>query len=128
VPGHCAELGKVELLNEFIDLEHRLHAVDRLRNLTSTAFNRLARSSRLFILVNFTEGERAGQSDAIGFSETRAALDRYNVLEREYQGVADVVLVGASEQDAVKLAYTNYFSDATMFIRLLDTALEELRS
>jgi hypothetical protein len=128
VPGHCADIDKVVLLDEFLDLEHRIHAVDRLRNLTSTSFNRLARSSRLFILVNFTEGPRAGQSDAIGFSDTRAALDRYNFLEKEYQGVADVVLVGASEQDAVKLAYTNYFSDATMFINLLDSAVAILRS
>jgi hypothetical protein len=44
----------------------------------------------------------------------------------ELEGQADVVLVGASEQDAVKLAYTNYFGDASLFISRLDQALDVL--
>lgn len=126
MPGHCADVETKEIVAEFNDLEHRIHAVDRLRALTSTAFLKVARSSRLFILINFTEGDRAGQSDALGFGDGRAALERYNELERQYQGVADVVLVGASEQDAVKLAYTNYFSDASLFLNELDSGLHKL--
>lgn len=33
---------------------------------------------------------------------------------------------GASEQDAVRIAYTNYFSDASLFLGLLDGAFSEL--
>lgn len=128
MPGFCADISTTHLLDEFNELEHRIHAVDRLRGLTSGAFLRVARSSRLFILINYTEGERAGTSETLGFGDSRPALERYSQLERELQGVADVVLVGASEQDAVKLAYTNYFSDASLFIEVLDHGLEELRA
>lgn len=123
VPGYCADIPTPQLLEEFDELEHRMHAVARLRGLTSSAFRRFARSSRFFILINYVEGDRAGTSDASGFYDGRMALEAYSKLEKELQGEADVVLVGAGEQDAVKLAYTNYFSDASMFIKELDSSM-----
>ena len=100
--------------------------MSRLRNLTSSQFRSLARTAKLFILINFVDGPRSGEFEVERFFDNRTAALRYSILESELEGQADVVLVGASEQDAVKLAYTNYFGDASLFISRLDQALDVL--
>jgi hypothetical protein len=128
MPGYCADVSNKDLVAEFDQLEAELHAVGRLRNLTSAEFQQFARTSRLFILVNFTSGPREGNLEAEGFADTATAAARYSELEAEHQGVADVVLVGSSQQDSIKLAYTNYFSDASGFLSRLDAGLFDLRN
>lgn len=123
MPGYCADISTRDLVDEFQEIEHKLHAVARLRGLTSSAFRRFARSSRFFILINYIDGDRVGTTEAQGFSESKAALEAYSDLEKSLQSEADVVLVGSGEQDAIKLAYTNYFSDASMFLNELDSSM-----
>ena len=125
--GPCPDVVTKDLIAEYEALEGKMHAIARLRELTSSTFTRFARSNRLFILVNYVEGEKTGQTDAQGFSETKAAVERYNLLEKQLQGVADVVLVGASEQDSIRLAYTNYFSDASFFLSAIDGGVSLLK-
>lgn len=122
VPGHCADASVEELVKEFKKLELTYRSIARLRELSSSEFGQFARSTKLFVLVNFFEPQEFGPLAAYGFSDNRSAVENYEKLEKEHQGRADVVLVGASEQDAVKLSYTNYFSDASIFLRLLDEA------
>lgn len=126
MPGYCAAMNPKEILAEFTELENNLHTIGRLRNLATSDFRQFARSSKLFILVNFTSGRQEGEFFAQGFSDNATAAAKYSELEQKYQDVADVVLVGSSQQDAIKLAYTNYFSDASDFLRLIDEAVVEL--
>jgi putative GTP pyrophosphokinase len=124
--GYCPDLSNRDLLEEFTMLETELHAIARLRNLTSSEFQKFARSSKLFILINYTSGPNEGKFEAEGFFDNASAVTRYSKLEAELGDVADVVLVGGSQQDAIKLAYTNYFSDASGFISAIDHATELL--
>ena len=125
--GPCPLSSNKELVEEFNYIEGKIHAISRLRNLTSSSFTKFARTSKLFILINFTSGSKEGQFEAMGFFDNNSAVKRYSQLEAELQDQADVVLVGASQQDAIKLAYTNYFSDASQFLINLDTGLESLK-
>lgn len=127
MPGPCGNVSDSDLLNEFDELEHNIHVIARLRNLMSSSFTEFARKYKLFILVNYTSGNEAPQTQAFGFFDNKSAVERYSRLESELQGRADVVLVGAGQQDAIKLAYTNYFSDASQFIRYLDSGRAKLR-
>ncbi|MCX7381969.1 MAG: RelA/SpoT domain-containing protein [Alphaproteobacteria bacterium] len=127
LPGPCPSIHDADLVHEFIQLEDRIHGILRLRNITSQQFQQFARTSKLFLLINHTSGDREGTFQAEAFADSAAAVQRYSFLERELQGVADVVLVGASQQDQIKLAYTNYFSDASEFIALIDSAVEKLK-
>jgi ppGpp synthetase/RelA/SpoT-type nucleotidyltranferase len=126
MPGHCATVSIHDLVAEFSHLEGNLHAISRLRNLTTNSFQQFARSSKLFILINYTSGNQEGEFAAEGFADNASAVARYSVLESQLQDVADVVLVGSSQQDAIKLAYTNYFSDASSFLSLLDSGIAML--
>ena len=120
--GFCDEMSDKELIAEFDHIEAELHAIARLRNLASSEFQRFARSSKLFILINYTSGPNEGTFKAEGFSDNNSAAGRYTELEATLGDEADVVLVGSSQQDAIKLAYTNYFSDASGFISAIDQA------
>lgn len=128
LPGFCGNMDQKGLLDEFEHLEFELHAIARLRNLTSSEFQKFARSSKLFLLINYTSGSNEGKFRAEGFSDNASAASRYSELEASLAHEADVVLVGSSQQDAIKLAYTNYFSDASSFIQALDKSLVQLRS
>jgi len=122
VPGHCAADRLEDVKAEFWDIENDTHAIARLRGLTGSNFQQFARDAKLFVLVNFFD--TAGPPfAAYGFVDNRSAVETYEKLEQQYQGKADVVLVGAREQDAVRLAYTNYLSDASIFLEMLDAAL-----
>lgn len=125
MPGFCASESLENLLSEFKQLEARMGVIARLRELSSSEFGRFARNAKLFVLVNYFEPQDFGNLAAFGYLDNKTAVENYEKLERENQGKADVVLVGASEHDAVKLAYTNYFSDASIFLRLLDEACEK---
>lgn len=122
VPGFCASVKTSELIEEFKEIEGKHHYIARLRELSSSEFGHFARTSKLFVLVNYFDPGQAVYAE--GYADNRSAVAAYERLEQQYQGKADVVLVGASEQDAVKLAYTNYFSDASIFLKLLDEACE----
>lgn len=126
MPGKMVDMDDRDIHHEFNELEGRVRAINHLRQLSSSEFARFARSSRLFILVNPFPENGSEVFHAIGFSDNRSAVERYAELEKEYQGRADVVLVGASEQDAIRLAYTNYFSDASDFLRLIDAATAKM--
>ncbi|WP_454813270.1 RelA/SpoT domain-containing protein [Labrys neptuniae] len=126
VNGYCGNLAARDLIFEYKNIESRIHAISRLRGLTSSAFQKFARSSKLFILVNYTSTEKEGHFEAESFPDNASAAVRYSELELRLEGIADVVLVGSSQQDAIKLAYTNYFSDASGFISALDQAVEGL--
>jgi len=111
-----------QVMEEFWKIESETHAVARLRGLTGSNFRDFARDAKLFVLVNFFDADNGLPFEAYGFADNRSAVETYQNLESKYLGVADIVLVGASEQDAVRLAYTNYLSDASTFLALLDQA------
>jgi len=124
--GCCPEISNKDLIQEFHHLEENLRTIQRLRELSSSEFQSFARKAKLFILINFTSGPKVGQIEALSFSDNSSALSMYSKLEHERAEEADIVLVGASQQDAIKLAYTNYFSDASAFISFMDDAVRKL--
>jgi len=95
VTGPLPLISQGDLEQEFVDLEDRIHAVSRLRRLTSSDFQTFARRAKLFILINYTSGPREGTFEAEGFYDNASAASKYSQLERELQDVADVVLVGS---------------------------------
>lgn len=126
--GPLPDASETHLLSRIaeIDQEHRL--LQSLTSASSAQTFQIARSFRLFILINIFEGAEKGNTKVIPLADSEVALSRYRQLEDEYAGTADVVLVGAQENDALKLAYTNYFSDAKIFLELLASARHPVRA
>jgi hypothetical protein len=53
------------------------------------------------------------------FDNVYDAIDEYDILEKKYEGTADVVLVRADSMESIQFAYRNYFGDTTEFTKLL---------
>jgi hypothetical protein len=115
-----------DVLEEFDELEKATRIVSDLDRVSTREFSQFAKAVRFFVLVNIREGEEAGKTLAIPFESAARAIAQYSLVEKEYEGIGDVVLVGAGEQDAIRLAYTNYFADARSFLADLDTARKKL--
>lgn len=128
MPGFCRDLISSEILEEFDYLESTTRTISSLRGLTSTEFTQSSKGARFFILVNYISGFDEGKSMAFGFKDAYAALEKYSILENDLFSKAEVVLVNAKERDAIKLAYTNYFSDASQFLKNLDISKQILKA
>lgn len=124
--GYCGDKNNQEIIDEFFHIESNTHALARLKGVTSSKFNKVAQSAKLFVLVNFYDPESEIPFEAFPYYDNRSAAEGYIRLEQEYQDRADVVLVGATDQDAVRLAYTNYLYDASIFIDLFEEAVSGL--
>lgn len=53
------------------------------------------------------------------FDNIYDAIDEYDILEKKFEGLADVVLVRADSMESIQFAYRNYFGDTTEFTMLL---------
>lgn len=121
--GYLHDKDDRQVLQEFKRLENELKIIEKLRNVSTNEFHEFARSYKLFILINHTSGSKQGQFEAEGFPSNTKAIERYAQLEKLYSDSADIVLVGSGQQESIKIAYTNYFSDASDFIRCIDKSI-----
>lgn len=69
--------------------------------------------------------ENESELEVFSFSNLNLAIDRYNKLEKEHEGKADVVLVRADNFENMRITFRNYFADTTDFVSHLDNVLGE---
>jgi ppGpp synthetase/RelA/SpoT-type nucleotidyltranferase len=115
----CPDLSDEELVKEFLILEKELNLLPLLRSLN--AADRPVSKKKNAILIFSSEG-------ALEIREYRDAPDALRalfILENENVG-KDVVLVRADSSDEVRIAFKNYFSDATEFIKLVEDGCHKL--
>lgn len=112
-------------------LRERLHALEddtrilqlfRKVNSKVTNINFKMNNILIFPIVS-EDDENKSDLEIISFSSVAAAIDRYNALEKEREGEADIVLVRADNFENLRIAFRNYFADTTEFVQHLDDAL-----
>lgn len=75
------------------------------------------------MIIKFT-----GDDVSLYAYETRPeATFRYFQLEKEHPD-SDIVLVKAETFDSVRNAFRNYFSDATDFVRLVESGIQKIKN
>jgi hypothetical protein len=116
-----AALNDEELVRLFLNLDSELGFMRLLRGLN--AANNDIRGSKNVILI-ISEGT-ALQTKT--FRDATDAIKALFDLEKANPG-KDIVLVRADTSDEVRLAFRNYFTDATEFIYLIDQACQSLGS
>lgn len=108
-----------QVLDEFLSLDNELHLMQTLRGLNSVKGD--VSDKRNSILIFSKEGEL----DVRNFREATDALRVLFELEKEMPD-RDIVLVRADSSEEVRLAFRNYFTDASEFVRLVDAACTKL--
>ncbi|MDE1883323.1 MAG: RelA/SpoT domain-containing protein [Rhodospirillales bacterium] len=113
------DIPDADLVREFLALEKELNLLPLLRSLN--AANKPVSNKKNAILIFSADG-------ALEIREYRDATDALRELfhlENQNTG-KDIVLVRADSSDEVRIAFKNYFSDATEFINLIEYGCQKL--
>jgi putative GTP pyrophosphokinase len=113
------DLSDHELIRKFLALDQELGFMKLLRGLNA-ATNEV--SDKKNVILMFSEGENL---EVKTYRDSTEAIRSLFTLERENPG-KDIVLVRADTGNELRIAFRNYFSDATEFIRLIDRSCERL--
>lgn len=117
--GPLPDVPDRQLVQRFLAMDKELGLLNTLRGLNKS--RQQISSNRNSILI-FSGG---GKLEVRTFRDATDALRALFDLERESSD-RDIVLVRADSSEEVRLAFRNYFSDATEFIRLLEVGCAKL--
>ncbi len=113
-----------ELRERFYHLEDETRILQLFRKVNSKVVNIDFKMNNILIFP-FVSQDNENQSDLeiLPYSSVSMAIDKYNALEREREGEADIVLVRADNFENLRITFRNYFADTTEFVQHLDEAL-----
>lgn len=117
--GPLPNLSDTDLLRDFLSIDKELSLVQTLSGLTQAKTDI---SDKRNTILNFSED---GSLDIKSYRDATDALRALFELEKKFPN-NDIVLVRADSSDEVRLAFKNYFSDATEFIRLIESGCTKL--
>ena len=117
--GALPDLGDRDLVGEFLRINDEIQLLRILKGLN--AANKSVSEKRNAILIFGEEGKL----DVKVFRDATDALRILFELEGQHPE-RDIVLVRADTSDEVRIAFKNYFSDATDFIQLLEDGCAKL--
>jgi putative GTP pyrophosphokinase len=112
-----------ELVKNFLDAEAEIGLMKMLRALNSAEGEITEKKNIILIFENIADG-----SPSLITKSYRHSTDAIRALfELEAANPSkDIVLVHADTSENVRVAFRNYFSDATEFIRMIDTGCNSL--
>jgi ppGpp synthetase/RelA/SpoT-type nucleotidyltranferase len=107
------------LVKEFLKLDEEIHLLRLLKGLNATN-TKLSQNKNTILVFN-----REGVLEVRTFKDATEALKELFILEKSVPH-EDIVLVKADTSEDIRLAFRNYFSDASEFIRLVEEGCEKL--
>ena len=118
------DLPDQDLKERFNALEQDTRILQLFRRVNSKVVNIDFKMNNILIFP-FVMENRENESDLeiLPYNSVSAAIDKYNSLEREREGQADIVLVRADNFENMRITFRNYFADTTEFVQHLDEAL-----
>ncbi len=120
-----SSLSTKEIAEEFQRVDRRLGIMLMFKNLRSTESKVRFRTNTLLIFRKSNE-ESKGDLQVETFDSVNKAIIRYEELEKDLEGLADIVLVRADTPENIRDAFRNYFSDANDFVKLISDGIEIL--
>lgn len=114
-----------EMRDELLHLENQTRILQLFRRVNSKIVDIDFKKNNILIfpLVGRLEDENESELRIESFFAVTPAISRYNALEKELEGRADVVLVRADSFENLRVTFRNYFADTSEFTANLDDAL-----
>lgn len=119
-----ADLEDAELTKQFLALDKDLGLMRMLRALNS-ANSEVTEKKNVILIFGEPKDGRMAPLEMKSYRDATDALRALFELEKQHIG-KDIVLVRADTSDEVRIAFRNYFSDATEFINLIDSGCQTL--
>jgi len=118
------DMSDTELKERFMALEEETRILQLFRRVNSKIVEIDFKMNNILIFPFVSaDNENDSNLEVIPFSSVNAAIDRYNSLEKEREGQADIVLVRADNFENLRITFRNYFADTTEFVQHLDEAM-----
>ena len=114
-----------QLKERITELEHNARILQLFRRVNSKVVNIDFKMNNILVFPFVDRGdENDSDLEIIPYESVKMAIDRYNHLEREREGRADIVLVRADSFENLRITFRNYFADTTEFVASLDQAMD----
>jgi putative GTP pyrophosphokinase len=113
------DLSNNEVVKRFVTLNEDLNFIQMLSNL-NTASNDITLKKNVILMFSGSD-----KLEVRAFRDSTEAIRNLFELEKTMSG-KDIVLVRADSSEDVRIAFRNYFSDATEFIKFVETGCEKL--
>lgn len=107
-----------ELIERFNLIENKIHLLDNLEALTTVSIKFSTKGQILILKSIFIDNEDT-EVKIYSFNSLPEATKKYFDLERTAKDNEDIVLVKASDQESIRNAYKNYFSDTNDFVKFI---------
>lgn len=120
MPSSLPEMSDADVVREFLTLDDDLHFMQML-SMLNAADSEISDRKNVILIFEGDELEMTTYRDATD------ALRELFKLEQDNPG-KDIVLVRADTSEEVRIAFKNYFSDATDFISLIEGGCQSLVS
>ncbi len=117
--GPSPNISDQEVAEKFIAIDNEIRLIPTLKGLNKAKAS--TQEKRNIILVF----NKLGELEMYSYRDATEALRRLFEIEKSSPD-KDVVLVRADTSEEVRFAYKNYFSDATDFIKLIESGLAKL--
>jgi ppGpp synthetase/RelA/SpoT-type nucleotidyltranferase len=114
-----------DLKEELWDLDDQTRILQLFRRVNSKIVEIDFKKNNILIFpfVENTQLENESELQIESYYNVNVAIDRYNELEKQLDGEADVVLVRTDSFENLKVTFRNYFADTSEFIANLDEVL-----
>jgi hypothetical protein len=113
--GPHPNLADVEIVKRFKEFDSELKLLQTLNNLSSVDTEITTKKNIILLITS------EGKLEVRSYRDATTAIQMLFDLE-EQRPTSDVVLVRAETSDEVRLAFKNYFSDATDFVAMMKQA------
>lgn len=120
-------LSSGEIVDQFRAIDRRVGLLRAFRNLQKAQSETRFRTTTILIF----DFEKSGEHKSLRmetFDSVNRAISRYEALEKELAGRADIVLVRSDTPEAIRDAFRNYFSDVNEFLTYVDDGRAMLHS
>jgi putative GTP pyrophosphokinase len=119
------DISNIELVHEFEKYERKIGLMRAFSHLEKTNSKPKFKKNTLLIYITDTETNKK-RLEIETFDTVNKAIQRYEELEKKYGDNADTVLVRAENEESIRDAFRNYFSDTNEFTRYIKSSREIL--
>lgn len=121
------DLNNEDLIDEFLRVDGRLGMMPTFRNLKLSEDIQRFRTNMILVFPLGSDSTQQFDLRVEIFNSVNKAIEKYDQLEKDFSGKADIVLVRADKPESIRDAFRNYFSDAVDFVEYLMVGVENLR-
>lgn len=115
------------LVDKINELENNTRILQLFRRVNSKVVDIDFKMNNILVFPFVDQSdENQSELEILPFTSVKQAIDRYNSLEKEREGTADVVLVRADNFENLRITFRNYFADTTEFVAHMDEAMSEM--